>query len=104
MCCVHMCVNVFVCMPGVGARSMPVCVCVCVRARRAARMLCNPTALDGDTRPHTRHTRHAQALAAATGRKDAAIKADYETSGDLGSVAAASRCVAWCVVCRVLGA
>jgi hypothetical protein len=32
-----------------------------------------------------------QALAGATGRKDAAIKADYEASGDLGSVAAACR-------------
>jgi hypothetical protein len=36
-----------------------------------------------------------QALSAATGRKDAAIKADYEESGDLGSVAAACRSVGW---------
>jgi len=32
-----------------------------------------------------------QALSSSTGRKDAAIKADYEASGDLGSVAAACR-------------
>jgi DNA ligase-1 len=32
-----------------------------------------------------------QALASATGRKESTIKADYESSGDLGVVAASCR-------------
>jgi hypothetical protein len=41
--------------------------------------------------PHPTLPLGAQALAQATGRKESAIKAEYGTSGDLGSVAAASR-------------
>jgi hypothetical protein len=37
------------------------------------------------------HPPHKKALAEATGRKEAAIKKDYEDKGDLGAVAAASR-------------